>query len=333
MQASNLSKLLGVNASYATFNREERNYAALLYHLLMRSDKALEAFLTLFGQPEPTNVNDIEIYVEYAHARDLWFEVKKLKDQRAINELYLRTIVTLLSYRMDVGADVDMDMDVASLLIRHLPIESSSSPIETMVSRLDDGTFILEFNKLFDKSKNASSQWIQMPGRWSRTMLDKLRYESPELWRRAVHLKWAFNAKADMVIHTGENSALCVEMKFESPESNYTAHWLDTPEAREDKANRHVMGQLRLQQIILRGLLGYTTSFALISKPDASKRGAKAKRRRTGDSDRSQGDQTIKIEHRSWKQVFEALVNADGSLIGGSRGRFVSALIKTASQD
>ncbi len=330
MQATNLRELLGVNASYATFNREERNYAALLYHFLMSSDEALKAFLTLFGQPVSDPLNGIEIYVEYAHARDLWFKARKPEAPRATNECYLRTIVALLGHCTEV--------DVARLLARKLPVESGPSSIEAMVDRLDDRDFILEFNKLFDGSPKPSDKWIQMPGRWGKSMLKELRNEHLALCERAFELKWAFNAKADMVIHTGHNSALCVEMKFESPESNYTAHWLDTPDGRKDPKNRYVMGQLRLQQIILQGLLGYTTNFALVSKfgpptDDTSMQDRKNKRRRTGDPGQSQCDQTIKIEHQSWRHVFDALIAADSSLVKDSRKGFVSALMTMVMGD
>jgi hypothetical protein len=64
---------------YYTFNREERNLAAILYHLLLTGEENLEKFLELVGQGPEWKLSDCEVYYEYAWLRDTWHMMDKEK--------------------------------------------------------------------------------------------------------------------------------------------------------------------------------------------------------------------------------------------------------------
>ena len=73
---------------------------------------------------------------------------------------------------------------------------------------------------------------------------------------RICQLKWAFNAKADLVIHLPDGHAICVEIKVDSNESTYTA-----------VAGYRKMSQTELQTYILQDLLGYEKVVSVFLSP------------------------------------------------------------------
>lgn len=60
---------------YFTFNREERNLAAIFYHVLLINNN-LEKFLTKLKVEYPIIPEEMGIYFDYAYLRDLWFEYR-----------------------------------------------------------------------------------------------------------------------------------------------------------------------------------------------------------------------------------------------------------------
>jgi hypothetical protein len=86
--ASNLRQLLDTQAPYHTINREERNLAAIFYHVLLYGDN-LQKFLGKFGFDFSVKENEMGIYFEYAFLRDLWktMGVDNDKKRRVILEL------------------------------------------------------------------------------------------------------------------------------------------------------------------------------------------------------------------------------------------------------
>lgn len=250
MAASTISlrTLLAVDEheTYADFCREERNYAALLYRDLL-SAEGLRHFLEKLQLPVPENIGDAEVFFEYAHARDLWarFGVEPRGRSRhekrewldRINAAYRRTISTL------IGAPTGL-------------LETRSSPSE--------------FNQFFTARPSATH--IQMPNQWDQKRFTQwaaeyARFEGVEMGSekanqfafRICRLKWAFNAKPDIVIHLPDNRAICVEIKVDSKESVYKCG---------DKVGSGVpppMKQTELQRFVLEELLGYQTCFVLLS--------------------------------------------------------------------
>ena len=73
--------LLDVQRPYWMFNREERNYAALLYTALLSGDN-LDRFLRHVGCTFPVVRDEVGVYVEYAYLRDLWLESGGSNDEK-----------------------------------------------------------------------------------------------------------------------------------------------------------------------------------------------------------------------------------------------------------
>lgn len=76
----NIRETIKFSPNYSVINREERNYAAILFAALCVPDNA-QRFLTACGYNQVIN-SDFGIYFEYAYLRDLWHtladeEVKK----------------------------------------------------------------------------------------------------------------------------------------------------------------------------------------------------------------------------------------------------------------
>ena len=234
METKNLRELLNenglhANGDYHTFNREERFYAALLYHFLLKP-KELRKFLDLINEKSkefPDSIHhdfdpsNIKIFFEYAHVRDLWDAAKKesgiTPDQ--LNRKLRSVIVSLLDPPDDFGLTNKSDSD---------------------------------FNAFFG-AKSVTK--IQMPGRWNKQNFSDwvMKNGDLEFAKRACRLIWAFNAKADLVIHTGNNRAICIEAKVDSAESKYRAADFER-------------SQTQIQEYILNELLGYKTTFVVLSK-------------------------------------------------------------------
>jgi hypothetical protein len=222
----NLRTLLGVEDHYVHYCREERNFAAVLYHLLL-DEACLARFLALIGQGE-ANADEVRIYFEYAHLRDLWAEVGKRygNDRAARNARYRDAIVALLDapFLPEVAGDCEA------------------------------------FNRFFigDRPGAASKTHVQMPSRWNDDLFEAWESERDRNFaKRACTLKWAFNAKPDLVLDLGNDRIICIEAKLESRESRYKA----------GETTMFGMSQTRLQEYIFRNLLGYQDpTFIMISK-------------------------------------------------------------------
>lgn len=268
-----LRQLLGITEEYVGYCREERNFAAVLYHLLLDANR-LKSFLELIGQPaaEP---KDVRIYFEYAHLRDLWATVACRETVAAKNARYRAAIVSLLC--MPAG------------------LELPSINKEDCTGKDDCSAF----NTFFTGSRvgAASKNHIQMPSRWSDKQFDRW-FDFGEscglggrtFAERACSLKWAFNAKPDLVLHLGHNKAICIEAKLESGVGRY--------QAKSDRLDCYPKGyfqmtQTYLQEFILKDLLGYDIGdkdFIIISK------------------NRKEGDSTGKWRSYSWHEVLGKLI-------------------------
>ncbi len=65
---------LNWDSGYSPINREERNLAAILYHVLLLSDN-LGQFLDLIECPFEVVESEMGIFLEYAYVRDLWSQI------------------------------------------------------------------------------------------------------------------------------------------------------------------------------------------------------------------------------------------------------------------
>src|SRR6478609_8481610 len=125
--AENLRTLLGSTDDYEPLSREERNFAAIVHHLLLQPGN-LTRFLRLVGAPDPTESERTAVFFEYAYLRDLW-------DSRAGDPTLARAAI----------------------------LDWLSPPAQYGL----EGLPILEWNTFFGASPLASSVAIQNPGRWS----------------------------------------------------------------------------------------------------------------------------------------------------------------------
>jgi hypothetical protein len=158
-----------------------------------------------------------------------------------------------------------------------------------------------EFNAFFTGSGSASRDYIQMPSRWSDSQFGTWsefgqgkQFGGPTFGEqtfaeRACSLKWAFNAKPDLVLHLGPNKAICIEAKLESGVGSYQV---------KNPNGCFSMKQLKLQEFILSELLGYDTDFIIISKRNAL----------VGDGSRDPW------RTYSWHEIYSALISDHPSI-------------------
>jgi len=80
---TNIREYLNWDSSYSAINREERNLAAILYHVLLLKDN-LTRFLSLVGCPYEMLEAEMGIFLEYAYLRDLWSQMKDNDTRRGL---------------------------------------------------------------------------------------------------------------------------------------------------------------------------------------------------------------------------------------------------------
>lgn len=222
----NFRDLLPLESDYVDFNREERQFAAILYHLLLHPG-GVERFLALVGAPMPS-AGEPQVYFEYTHLRDRFSA----------------------SARRCPGDDQRQRLRDA--LLRMLPLTDSLSWLWSAAPR--------EFNEFFCGRAGASGNYYQMPARWSpKSRFDHWHAHDAEFARQACKMAWAFNIKPDLVIHTAEEAVVCVELKVESDASSYRV-----PSSHYDDGY-YRSSQLAIQHHALHKLLGYQTHLVLLS--------------------------------------------------------------------
>lgn len=169
---------------------------------------------------------ELAVYFEYSFLRDLWFSIDK-----ADNQTKRKTILSLLEPE------------------NRAYLENCS---------------VYDFNIWFGAVPVPSRDYIQSPGNWS---VDKYRHNihDNEEFMKVCKFKWCFNAKPDIVIHTSNNHAVCIEGKFESGEGTY-------PSKESEKTEFNTRGlpnvkQTEIQKKIME-LLGIEASFIFLVKSD-----------------------------------------------------------------
>lgn len=127
MKYQNIRQLANFNDSYVHINREERNLAAIFYHVLLQKNN-LKLFLDFLDIKYPIVNKEMGIYFEYAFLRDLWNNIGKDNNTK-----------------------------------RKLIIESLK-PVNADYLR---GCGIKQFNEYFGAVPVASEDYIQSPSNWS----------------------------------------------------------------------------------------------------------------------------------------------------------------------
>lgn len=225
----NIRKFLNFNKSYFLKNREERNFAAILYHALLINNN-IEKFLKLIDCNYSINESEFAIYFEYSFIRDIWFNIN------GSNEIK------------------------RNLILQNLNLSNNNYLTECSVE---------DFNKYFGAVPKPSAEYIQSPGNWSITLYKNSILSNEEFLDVSL-FKWAFNAKPDIVIHLSNNTAVCIEAKYECSESYYPTKSSERNEF--FRRNLSLVSQTALQKKILTELLGIETHFLfLIQKGSLSK--------------------------------------------------------------
>lgn len=239
---TNIRSFLDFNEGYYSINREERNLAAIFYHsLLLRNN--LNRFLLSIKCNFPIIEKETGIYFEYAFIRDLWSKIRKpdftIVDE---NKLKRRLILDFLKPN-------------------NRPELENLSPFD--------------FNRYFGAVRTPSSDIIASPGNWSIKYYDNNIIDNEE-FLKVCKFKWSFNAKPDIVIHTANDTAICIEAKYESGEGHYPSN-RDEIEifkrrfSQEENNKGIFIGQLSIQKKIMEELLGIKTQFIFLVQKKGSK--------------------------------------------------------------
>lgn len=155
---------------YSKLVREERQFCALLWHLLVSRQENLSGFMSLVAQRSGAAFNHAkvdgseELYVEYSSLRDDWFAIGRDNSEKR------RRIESLLEASGLTAATT-------------LPAE------------------IADLNALFigERGRKIRND-VAYPGSWSVKALYE--FAGPELpvFRELCRIKWAHNIKPDLVI-------------------------------------------------------------------------------------------------------------------------------------
>jgi hypothetical protein len=231
----NIREIVGKTDRYSKFVREERNLAAIFYHVLLQGDNT-ERFFNLIKTPYEKIQEEFGIYFEYAYLRDLWHGLKrddrkKKIELNLVNEKKIEIIKKFLPH------------DIFQTDWRYENVE--------------------EFNNYF--VFRPSKQHIQNPGRWNISRLNK-NIKNNDEFEAVCKFKWAFNIKPDIVIHTSLDSAVCIETKLESVEGSYPQNKNEKKIFNDVKRELNYIKQTEMQKYLMKKLLGIKTSFVLLVK-------------------------------------------------------------------
>jgi len=249
---SHLRELSGIPDPYHAFNREERHLAAVLFHLLQDRARLDTLLRRVAGLNWPLADAEFGIYFEYAHLRDLWHKMGHYSphgaDGRRLANKAIRT-------RLDEANDHKRTAVVK--LFQALKVSDAT------VAKLSDAGTVGEFNSLFN-GRSAKKE-ILPPSLWRIDVMAKS-FPRGDL-EIAAQIKWAFNAKPDLVIHTDRDHALCLELKLESGEGSYGGDALERAAlAAAGGGQRFVGRQTEIQRFLMRDLLGLEARFLFITR-------------------------------------------------------------------
>jgi hypothetical protein len=211
---------------YFELVREERQFCALLWHLLVSRPENLSAFVSLVerrsggASDQVTLDGSEELYLEYSGLRDDWYAIGRDNSEKR------RRIEWILNLAGAKGAET-------------LPTE------------------IADLNALFigERGRRIRND-IAYPGSWSVGALYEFTGHEPEAFLELCRIKWAHNIKPDLVILFREKPAIVIEAKLDSGEGSYPTS--PAEKKRFDEVfgpGRRRVGQLELQRFLFSTLL------------------------------------------------------------------------------
>lgn len=210
-----IRQIAQLTPNYSEINREERNYAAILFAAICKPGNT-EKFLKYCGF-EGKIGPDFGIYFEYAYLRDLWSKIEREEIRKDI-----------IRQKLNISG-IDE--------ILKLPLK--------------------EINQKFGVGGEASSEYLQYPGKWAIVKYDRNFPDNSDFEKIC-----RFKIKPDIVIHLDKNKAICIEAKYESGEGSYPASELE--KAIFNRRGIKYVGQMELQKYMMEDLLGVKTDFMFL---------------------------------------------------------------------
>ncbi|HLZ07977.1 MAG TPA: hypothetical protein VKT80_05265 [Chloroflexota bacterium] len=207
--------------TYFVFNREERQFCALLAHQLLQRGENLRKFLVLVDEHMPRStkpllmglenakIDQAQIYVEFAFLRDRWdlFNTKEPRD-------------TPITTKEAINAK------------KHAFLLALMKGVPALKTFMNSREWCLEpakfnWNFMGNVQKKIAGT-VASPVHWRLDALQVLtgaESSSDEktklLFLDLCRFKWAFNIKPDVVIILPNQRVICVEAKLLSRESQY----------------------------------------------------------------------------------------------------------------
>jgi hypothetical protein len=177
---------MSLNQRYIEVNREERHFCALFAHALLSSGLARNSLseLVLSRSNIQLDPNNMEVYIEVAALRDYW---KTLDDSK--------------TYSANTH---EKRRQFLNKIIENTPLHPN---------------VIDKYQFFWTKGIDGKNTKLWNPGHWSEKAI-KADMVSIIEQKKFLNIKWAFNAKPDMMI-ASSNQAILIEAKLESPESKY----------------------------------------------------------------------------------------------------------------
>ncbi|MDZ7790291.1 MAG: hypothetical protein U5L08_07340 [Xanthomonadales bacterium] len=185
--------------TYAKVNREERFYCMLLAHCLLSNEPARQGFAKVVednaGLPSMFSQSpELDVYVEVAALRDFW---RELGNPGRYDEALEQARLDFLGKAIDWANTLDLEG------------AEGCAPIPSDVREKAPGSpFWTEGRNSGHKKK------LWSPARWSIKRLKDFPLSKP-CAERLMRLRWAFNAKPDILVLEGRNGIL-IEAKVES---------------------------------------------------------------------------------------------------------------------
>jgi len=220
----NFIEISKITKNYSEINREERNYAAILFAALCKPSNSLN-LLNELGFKINELGPDYGIYFEYSYLRDLWFQIEGNETKKEIIRQLLKIngIDSILNKPI---ADINRFFGTSNPSKKH--IESPSNwAITRYYKGFDNANIVDNYNFL-----------------------------------KVCLFKWSFNIKPDIVIHIDKNNALCIEAKYKSKESTYPGTQKD--QKIYDAKIKSRVSQLTVQRHMMENILGIKTKFLFL---------------------------------------------------------------------
>ena len=307
--------LLDANEPYFQFDREERQFCAMLAHLLMQRGSNLRGFLGLIcerqeerGLPKLAALSDeavdqAQVYVEFAILRDRWSQfdaaTPNLRTRNDQKRAFIQTLFRRVS-ALKRFADVLLPADVPAAF---------------------NEQFMGKPGRRVASDVASPALWrVDALRTWAQCVADGA--DAADVFRCVCMLGWAFRIKPDLVIWLPGPTWLCVEAKLLSPEGQY-------PTGAKEKVLFDGIcepGQRRVRQIELQKFL-FDTVLGVEAVQVFIGRGARIPR------DPASGPSPTAI---TWREVFNALDLEESRLFVASfikKNAYIDAPTRTETAD